>query len=102
MDIRGRGVHSSGTSLQHFALLTLFSHALFGHREVRIQLFFSYLNYMSWNVNWELIKVYLNTGVFFLCRFYMLVTKHPSKALTSFCNGGIVGIFLLSGKCQLY
>lgn len=28
----------------------------------------------------------------------MLVTKHPSKALTSFCNGGIVGIFLLSGK----
>lgn len=46
VDIRGRGVHSSGTSLQHFALLTLFSHALFGHREVRIQLVFSYLNYI--------------------------------------------------------
>lgn len=31
----------------------------------------------------------------------MLVTKHPSKALTSFCNGGIVGIFLLSGKMSI-
>lgn len=47
-------------------------------------------------------KSILKYWVFFLCRFYMLVTKHPSKALTSFCNGGIVGIFLLSGKCQLY
>lgn len=67
MDIRGRGVHSSGTSLQHFALLTLFSHALFGHREVGIQLFFFLFKlYMSWNVNWELIKVYLNTKFFSL------------------------------------
>ncbi|XP_062613754.1 uncharacterized protein LOC134275458 [Saccostrea cucullata] len=30
-------------------------------------------------------------------RFYMLVTKNPSKPLSSFCNAGIVGIFLLSG-----
>lgn len=54
---------------------------------------------MLWNVKWELIKVYLNIGVFFFCRFYMLVMKYLFKVLISFCNGGIVGIFFFFGKC---